>query len=171
MEPLEMDIVPGFIPEASNPCIFQLGYSFYDFTPFKVHVPSLTAQWKNGRKDVRTIVFSWCQALDKLETGNAYSPAACDQQDIFAGIISGKTSEISPDDTCFGLSDGKLSSINAVNIIQGVPNISTLRPSYFSDPVPPSPEPEPEPTPDTLELLELIGGIGPDIDKRPRDGI
>ena len=43
MEPMEMDIIPGFIPEASNPCIFQLGYSFYDFTPFKIYVPSMHA--------------------------------------------------------------------------------------------------------------------------------
>ena len=161
LDPLELDFTPGFIPEASNPCIFQLGYSFYDFTPFKVYVPSLSAQWKNpdNRKDVRTIVYSWCQPLDSIPQDDPYAPIACDQQDIFAGIIKGKASAISPDDTCFGLSNGSISSIDAINIYQQVPLVSSLLPSHFNT------------TAEAEQSMQELVGIGPDVDKRPRDGI
>ena len=89
-DPTQLSIIDEV---GTTPCIFKLGDSFYDFTPFKIKFPNPIFPYVDGEpmqerdNDLKNpnywFVFGWCQHIDE----------AADQkyclEDIYAGRIDG----------------------------------------------------------------------------------
>ena len=127
MSPEELIVSTG-----SYPCIFQVGDSFYDYTPFKVAYAAPVALWYAENpldptslldEDFNTLVFGWCQQLSDIASDNDNPPITCQNQHAFAGRATGLPTDVGPESNCFRLSDGEADDIEAT-AITGIPKVS-----------------------------------------------
>lgn len=116
----------GVISTGTYPCVFQLGDSFFDFTPFKLAFASPMAVMYDITDPTvmpTSFIYSWCQQLSDIQD-TTFEPKACGNLAVFAARTPYLTIE-EPDTVCTAQSSGDSDDINAESIT-GMPNMPKL---------------------------------------------